>query len=108
MLPGDFQKKKRKDMQKAPDNNSNKKRKLSEDAKSPEEVFKWLIHPVTVEDFYANYWEKAPLIISRNNPEYYSNPVLFTLDSLLNELEKKELFYGEVLFYCLIAWDFIY
>lgn len=35
------------------------------------EFFAWLIHPVTVEDFYRDYWEKKPLVVKRKDPKYY-------------------------------------
>jgi hypothetical protein len=44
----------------------------------------WLIHPVTVDDFFANYWEIKPLHISRTqkDPNYYSH--LFSIHEFLN------------------------
>lgn len=35
------------------------------------EFFAWMIHPVTVEDFYRDYWEKKPLVVKRKDPSYY-------------------------------------
>ncbi|XP_055542229.1 bifunctional lysine-specific demethylase and histidyl-hydroxylase NO66-like [Wyeomyia smithii] len=32
----------------------------------------WIIQPVTVDDFMAQYWEKKPLLVQRNNPAFYS------------------------------------
>lgn len=40
----------------------------------------WLLHPVPVETFLSEYWEKKPLHISRNDPGYYSR--LFSLEEL--------------------------
>ncbi|XP_055638168.1 bifunctional lysine-specific demethylase and histidyl-hydroxylase NO66 [Toxorhynchites rutilus septentrionalis] len=37
------------------------------------EKLAWVIHPITVEDFMNNYWEKKPLLIQRNNSTYYKN-----------------------------------
>jgi ribosomal protein L16 Arg81 hydroxylase len=37
-----------------------------------------LIAPVGEEEFLASYWEKQPLIVHRNDPNYYGD--LFTLD----------------------------
>jgi hypothetical protein len=34
-------------------------------------LFKWLIHPMPVEEFYEKYWEKRPLVIKRKSPQYY-------------------------------------
>jgi ribosomal protein L16 Arg81 hydroxylase len=40
-------------------------------------TFASLISPVTMPDFRANYWEKKPLVVHRNDPHYYGD--LFTL-----------------------------
>jgi len=49
----------------------------------------WLIHPIPVEVFFSEYWEKKPLIVHRENREYYTH--LFSkerLDSLFTEKSK--------------------
>jgi lysine-specific demethylase/histidyl-hydroxylase NO66 len=33
--------------------------------------FEWFIAPVTSEEFFAEYFEKRPLVIKRNRPDYY-------------------------------------
>lgn len=38
-----------------------------------------LLSPVTVQDFFSNHWETAPLVIKRKSPDYY--------DSLLTALD---------------------
>ncbi|XP_012135363.1 bifunctional lysine-specific demethylase and histidyl-hydroxylase NO66 isoform X2 [Megachile rotundata] len=49
-------------------------------------MFEWLIHPMKVEDFFQNNWEKTPVHIKRNFPNYYkllmSTPML---DKILRE-----------------------
>ncbi|XP_076678970.1 bifunctional lysine-specific demethylase and histidyl-hydroxylase NO66 [Andrena cerasifolii] len=49
-------------------------------------MFEWLIHPMKVEDFFEKNWEKTPVYIKRNCPNYYkllmSTPML---DKILRE-----------------------
>jgi len=35
------------------------------------QLFSWLIAPITIEEFYEKYYEKKPLLIKRNKPSYY-------------------------------------
>lgn len=44
---------------------------VEDSADAARALFEWLIHPITVEDFYENYWEKKPLLISREKRDYY-------------------------------------
>ncbi|DBA03316.1 TPA: hypothetical protein N0F65_011675 [Lagenidium giganteum] len=55
-------------------------------------LFEWLIYPVTLEDFYANYWEKRPLAIKRKLPKYYDG--WFSKDEINRILEDHTLEYG--------------
>jgi len=41
-------------------------------------TLKTLLAPVTEEVFRARYWERAPLVVHRNDPDYYGD--LFTLE----------------------------
>lgn len=34
-------------------------------------VFKWMIAPYNVDEFFKNIWERKPLHIARGNPDYY-------------------------------------
>ncbi|XP_020721927.2 ribosomal oxygenase 1 [Bombus terrestris] len=49
-------------------------------------MFEWLIHPMKVEDFFENNWEKTPVHVKRNFHKYYkllmSTPML---DKILRE-----------------------
>lgn len=40
----------------------------------------WLINPISKEEFFRNYWEKKPLVVRRNQPNYFSS--LLTLDEI--------------------------
>lgn len=37
------------------------------------DVLEWLLAPVSVDDFFSNYWEKKPLIVKRKKPGYYGD-----------------------------------
>ncbi|XP_058825896.1 bifunctional lysine-specific demethylase and histidyl-hydroxylase NO66 [Topomyia yanbarensis] len=39
------------------------------------ETLAWVIQPISVADFMAQYWEKKPLLIQRNDHSYYSELV---------------------------------
>eukprot|EP00039_Didymoeca_costata_P010746 m.145507 g.145507 ORF g.145507 m.145507 type:complete len:530 (+) comp14947_c0_seq1:147-1736(+) len=45
---------------------------------SPADVLQWLIYPITLETFFAEYWEKKPLLIRRKKKTYYQS--LFGVD----------------------------
>ncbi|RHY22463.1 hypothetical protein DYB25_001142 [Aphanomyces astaci] len=51
--------------------------------------FQWLIYP----DFYANYWERKPLHIKRNFPDYYDG--WFNRQEIERMLKEHTLAYGE-------------
>lgn len=38
-----------------------------------EDIFKYLISPTSIVEFFNSYWEKAPLFVSRKNAEYYTS-----------------------------------
>jgi len=44
---------------------------VEDSADAARALFEWMIHPITVQDFYENYWEKKPLLIQREERDYY-------------------------------------
>lgn len=40
-------------------------------------AFAKLIHPITPEEFFAEYWEKKPLVVHRDDPDYYRDLLNF-------------------------------
>jgi ribosomal protein L16 Arg81 hydroxylase len=40
----------------------------------------WLIHPISKEVFFQEYWEKKPLVVNRKQPNYFKS--LLTLDQV--------------------------
>lgn len=55
----------------------------------------WLIQPVTRERFFADYWEKQPLVIHRQHSEYYGS--LLSLDEIDRALTTLDLRYPNVI-----------
>ena len=53
---------------------------------SPRDLFKSLIHPVLEDEFFSEFWEKKPLLITRGG----GNIPLFTLETL-RELVRHDL-----------------
>lgn len=54
----------------------------------------WLINPVTQEVFFEEYWEKQPLVVKRNQPNYFSS--LLSLDEVDRVLTTLDLRYPDV------------
>lgn len=52
--------------------------------KSPE-AFRWAIDPLSDSSFFAEYWEKKPLVISRNIPTYFTDLIsVSAVDEILS------------------------
>jgi ribosomal protein L16 Arg81 hydroxylase len=54
----------------------------------------WLINPVSKEVFFKEYWEKQPLVIKRNQPNYFSS--LLSLDEVDRVITTLDLRYPNV------------
>jgi len=53
-------------------------------------VFRRLIAPITVEDFFNHYWEKKTLYIPRNDPHYYDDILTFAdVDQYLSRTDLR-------------------
>jgi hypothetical protein len=60
------------------------------DIASPAEALAWMLHPVSLETFFSEHWEKKPLVIRRKKAAYYTS--LFStaaLDSILRHQYMK-------------------
>ena len=59
----------------------------------------YLLHPISIETFFADYWEKRPLVINRKHPHYYDNAFadgeLFSKARVDEQLKRGALRYGE-------------
>ncbi|MGH9584241.1 MAG: cupin domain-containing protein, partial [Bryobacteraceae bacterium] len=50
----------------------------------------WLIHPVGKEAFFSDYWEKKPLVIERNQPNYFNSLLsLDEVDRVITTLDRR-------------------
>ncbi|KAF4662726.1 hypothetical protein FOL47_006078 [Perkinsus chesapeaki] len=59
-----------------------------------EKLFAWLIHPVTVEEFFEEYWEQKPLHVKRpSNRDYYSG--IWTKAMAEKTLDKHDCCFGQ-------------
>lgn len=56
--------------------------------------FEWLIGPIGREVFFEQYWEKQPLVVKRNQPDYFRS--LLTLDEVDRALTTLDLRYPNV------------
>ncbi|KAF5302388.1 hypothetical protein FQA39_LY10427 [Lamprigera yunnana] len=57
----------------------------------PEKVFRWLMAPLEVEDFFRTKWEKVPIHIQRNEKNYYQQ--------ILTTKKLQDIFLENVLLY---------
>ncbi|KAL1277015.1 hypothetical protein QQF64_023688 [Cirrhinus molitorella] len=55
-------------------------------------LFKWLIHPVQDKSFFRDDWEKKPILIQRQNPDYYKG--LFSTAEFDSILRNDDVQYG--------------
>jgi ribosomal protein L16 Arg81 hydroxylase len=55
----------------------------------------WLLHPVSREEFFEEYWEKRPLVIRRKQPDYLNH--LISLDEIDRVLTTLDLRYPNVI-----------
>ncbi|XP_070164345.1 ribosomal oxygenase 1 isoform X2 [Polyergus mexicanus] len=51
-----------------------------------QKLFEWLVHPLETKNFFTKHWEKTPIHIKRNKPDYY-NWIISTsiLDKMLRD-----------------------
>ncbi|UYV79417.1 C14orf169 [Cordylochernes scorpioides] len=84
--------------------------------------FQWMIDPVDEKEFFSTIWEQQPLLISRNDPNYYKklfsspifnnilqkNPIQFTenLDITSYKDGKRETHNPEGRAYPAVVWDY--
>src|SRR5215470_14339341 len=56
----------------------------------PPPSLEWLIHPAGKEQFYERYWEKQPLVVKRNQPDYFTELLsLDEIDGVLTTLDRR-------------------
>ncbi|KAL5235362.1 hypothetical protein ACI65C_002772 [Semiaphis heraclei] len=65
---------------------------LKNSSKTGQKLLEWLIHPISINDFMRDHWEKAILHVPRNSSDYFSQ--LFSLTELDTILRENNLQYG--------------
>ncbi|KAL0967598.1 hypothetical protein UPYG_G00254290 [Umbra pygmaea] len=55
-------------------------------------LFQWLIHPIPSKSFFRDTWEKKPVLIQRQNPDYYKG--LFSTAEFDRILREEDVQYG--------------
>lgn len=56
----------------------------------PHYSLEWLIHPTGKQQFFETYWEKRPLVVNRNQPDYFGSLLsLDEVDRVLTTLDRK-------------------
>lgn len=49
----------------------------------------WLLHPVSLHDYFSEYWEKRPLVIRRSDPRYFESLLTFAdVDRVITTLDR--------------------
>ncbi|XP_066532221.1 ribosomal oxygenase 1 [Hoplias malabaricus] len=66
--------------------------KVSNSRERANRLFQWLIYPHQAKTFFRDYWEKKPLLIKRQNPEYYQG--LFSTAEFDSILRNDDVQYG--------------
>jgi ribosomal protein L16 Arg81 hydroxylase len=67
---------------------------LASDESVPDEEIRpsleWLIAPITKEAFFAEYWEKQPLVVKRDKSNYFASLLSFgEIDRVLTTLDRR-------------------
>jgi len=57
------------------------------------EAFQWLVGPTNLDTFYKEFWEKKPLHMKRDDPEYYKT--LFSTKALDKILREQRVVFGK-------------
>ncbi|XP_014000450.2 ribosomal oxygenase 1 [Salmo salar] len=66
--------------------------KVSNSRVRASKLFQWLIHPISSKSFFSDAWEKKPVLIKRQNPDYYTG--LFSTAEFDRILRRDDVQYG--------------
>uniref|UniRef100_A0A8C7M5G4 Bifunctional lysine-specific demethylase and histidyl-hydroxylase n=1 Tax=Oncorhynchus kisutch TaxID=8019 RepID=A0A8C7M5G4_ONCKI len=66
--------------------------KVSNSRVRASKLFQWLIHPIPSKSFFRDAWEKKPVLIKRQNPDYYKG--LFSTAEFDRILRRDDVQYG--------------
>jgi len=65
------------------------------DCSTPTKLMESLLGNTTLDDFFANYWEKKPLVVRRQDANFYGG--IFSLSTMKEVLKNNELYFeGDV------------
>ena len=67
---------------------------IDESREQPRASLEWLIHPITREQFFQEYWETKPLVVHRQSSDYYTS--LLSLDEIDRALTTLDLRYPNI------------
>ncbi|CAB1343079.1 unnamed protein product [Coregonus sp. 'balchen'] len=65
---------------------------ISNSRERASKLFQWLIHPIPSKSFFRDTWEKKPVLIKRQNPDYYTG--LFSTAEFDCILRQDDVQYG--------------
>ncbi|XP_036406303.1 ribosomal oxygenase 1 [Megalops cyprinoides] len=66
--------------------------KINNSRERANKLFEWLIHPIPAKSFFRDTWEKKPILIRRQNREYYNG--LFSTAEFDRILREDEVQFG--------------
>uniref|UniRef100_A0A8C3AEH6 Bifunctional lysine-specific demethylase and histidyl-hydroxylase n=1 Tax=Cyclopterus lumpus TaxID=8103 RepID=A0A8C3AEH6_CYCLU len=66
--------------------------KVNNSRERASKLFQWLINPIPAKSFFRETWEKKPILVQRNNPDYYKG--LFSTAEFDRILRQEDVQYG--------------
>ncbi|KAM4600764.1 ribosomal oxygenase 1 isoform 1-T1 [Polymixia lowei] len=66
--------------------------KVNNSRQRASKLFQWLIHPIPAKTFFRETWEKKPILVKRQNPDYYKG--LFSTEEFDRILRHEDVQYG--------------
>ncbi|TNN44569.1 Bifunctional lysine-specific demethylase and histidyl-hydroxylase NO66 [Liparis tanakae] len=66
--------------------------KVNNSRERASKLFQWLINPIPAKSFFRETWEKKPILVQRNNPDYYKG--LFSTAEFDRILRHEDVQYG--------------
>ncbi|KAF3703005.1 Ribosomal oxygenase 1 Bifunctional lysine-specific demethylase and histidyl-hydroxylase NO66 [Channa argus] len=66
--------------------------KVNNSRERASKLFQWLISPIPAKSFFRDTWEKKPIVVQRNSPDYYKG--LFSTAEFDRMLREEDVQYG--------------
>jgi hypothetical protein len=67
-------------VQAIPQSGAESHKRVAASLSAPDASLEWLIHPISKETFFSEYWEKKPLLLKRKQPHHFDS--LLSLDEV--------------------------